>query len=192
MKEVDVDFGGLSKFFAYGFAMCRILEDFRVARVLTVCSVCSVFLQLVAVSRDGIPVHFPGGLAVRYLTVKTQLQRQELYGFMFLITKCYMLEKLTIHLDKRRNVLHFWENTKHPGCMRRVLKDVEIKGFMGTRDQINACHYFIKFGRNLRKLSISVLNEKDENPAIVELRHNVALHFFDVPRTSKDLEIEIC
>ncbi|MED6108884.1 hypothetical protein PIB30_028346 [Stylosanthes scabra] len=200
IEEADLDFGALSEFFAYGFAMCRVLEDFRPARVLTVCS---VFLQLFPASRDGKPLHFHGGLAVRHLTVKTQLHRQELYGFMFLLTKCYVLEKLTIHLDKSCNVLSgyrapdgvnldmFWEKTKHPGCMKRLLKVVEIKGFMGTREQLNACHYFIKFGRVLKKLTITVLNEENENPAIVELRRNVALHLLDVPRTSKDLVIKI-
>ncbi|MED6149149.1 hypothetical protein PIB30_059696 [Stylosanthes scabra] len=39
MEEADVNFGCLSEFFAYGFAICKILEDFSVARVLTVCSI---------------------------------------------------------------------------------------------------------------------------------------------------------
>ncbi|MED6109152.1 hypothetical protein PIB30_031041 [Stylosanthes scabra] len=81
----------------------------------------------------------------------------------------------------------FWERVIVPLCLRKSLREVEVNGFMGTRNQILACYYFIRAAVKLNKLTINVLNEENDDPAMVHMRHLSASQLLRAQRASKNL-----
>nr|XP_025677656.1 putative F-box/LRR-repeat protein At5g54820 isoform X3 [Arachis hypogaea] len=78
-----------------------------------------------------------------------------------------------------------------PTCFRKSLREVEMNGFIATSSQLYACSYFIRAASILTKLSISFLNNKNDDPHTVELRRSLAARLSHIPKASSDLAIII-
>ncbi|TKY51714.1 putative F-box/LRR-repeat protein [Spatholobus suberectus] len=74
-------------------------------------------------------------------------------------------------------------------CLRRTLKVVEVKGFRGSRNEVEACCYLIQAGCVLEQIIINVVKkEADEK---LEKRYANARWLLKVPKASRNLQISI-
>ncbi|MED6108885.1 hypothetical protein PIB30_028347 [Stylosanthes scabra] len=193
IEEADFDFDTM--FFECGNLLQKFLYDFSAVNVLTVCS---VLLQTIHLGDE--PVRLQGNMMVRHLKMKIQLHQQELHGFLWILNSCPRLTKLTIDLDRRCSIVpgyedpyynvdheRFWDKLIVPFCLRKNLREVEVNGFMGTRNQVMACYFFIGAALKLKKLTIKVLNEENDDHAMVHMRHLSASQLLLARRASNDL-----
>jgi len=71
--------------------------------------------------------------------------------------------------------------------VKKHLKEIEIKSFKGTKNELNAITYFLTHGKVLRKLSINFLTDERN----VAPRRKAEEHFRMLPKASTNLEISI-
>jgi len=81
----------------------------------------------------------------------------------------------------------YWVNIKVYKCVKKRLKEIEIKDFRGTKNELNVIAYFLAHGEVLKKLSINFL----ENEWNVAPRRKAVEHFRMLPKASTNLEISI-
>jgi len=83
----------------------------------------------------------------------------------------------------------YWvDSIKVYKCVKKRLKEIEIKGFKGTKNEFNVITYFLTHGKVLRKLSINFL--EDDRWDVVSRRKAVK-RFWMLPKASTNLEISI-
>lgn len=78
--------------------------------------------------------------------------------------------------------------------MESSLKEVEIKGFRGSKNEVRVLIYLIMCGEVLKKINIHVLKGdiRCDHAMIVEaFRRDVARIMLAVPRASEELEISV-
>ncbi|KAJ1422417.1 FBD domain [Sesbania bispinosa] len=132
MEEASLDFSPAYGFEAYGHFLCDLVQNLFTVRVLTVCS---YFLQVIPTGEDE-------------LRMRSDMN----------------LEHFTIELGGKPlfdiNFKRFWiDNSRLYQCMRSTLKEVEIKNFRGTWNEIHMLSYFIIGGKVLNKVVINILKE---------------------------------
>ncbi|XP_027364647.1 putative F-box/LRR-repeat protein At1g56400 [Abrus precatorius] len=198
MEEADIDFALMPHFEECGDLLCKLLHDLSSVRVLTVCS---FLLQAIPSGEE--PVRIQCDMNVRHLIMKTQMHHFELCGFMFLLNSCALLEKLTLEIGQRKifrdyklpyrvSLRRFWEQDLIVfECLRRTLKVVEVKGFRGMLNEIQACSYLIQAGSVLEQVTINVLKDESDGSERVEKRYANAKYLLTVPKASENLQILI-
>ncbi|XP_057455379.1 F-box protein At3g62230-like [Lotus japonicus] len=198
MEEEVLDF--CIEFEGHALFLYKLVED-HISGGSTL-TVCNYFLQVVPTG--GCLLRMPHSSNVRSLTMKTSLDQNELLGITFLLNKCPELEHLTIKLDLPKNYLdyelpdnfnleRFWtDHARDYNCMVYTLKEVEIKGFEGSMNEIHMLTYFITIGRVLRKMTINIL--KDDVVNQDESLNSYCRDMIETlmsQRASRDLEISI-
>ncbi|KEH22036.1 FBD protein [Medicago truncatula] len=108
-------------------------------------------------------------MRVKHLIMKTALHKFEFMGISFMLKSCPDLERLTIEIVDKINLLDYdpiynvipERNWKGPGndfkCVKFDLKEIEINGFKGTENEFTIINYFLMHGKALRKVSINLL-----------------------------------
>ncbi|XP_057429747.1 putative F-box protein At3g29830 [Lotus japonicus] len=97
-------------------------------------------------------------------------------------------------LSDNFNPERFWtDHAQAYTCMLYTLREVEIKGFKGSMNEIHVLTYFITIGKVLRKVTINVLKDdvadQDER---LDYYHCDLKEKLMSQRPSRDLEISIC
>ncbi|XP_057444356.1 uncharacterized protein LOC130736556 [Lotus japonicus] len=131
--EFCIEYAGQALF------LYKLVEDIFGVRALTVCN---YFLQVVPTG--GCLLRMPRSLNVRSLTIKTSLEQDELLG----ITSMSYLSTLTL-----RGSGLIMQGLIHASY---ILREVEIKDFKGSNNEISMLTYFITTGRALRKITINI------------------------------------
>ncbi|KAK3021264.1 hypothetical protein RJ639_047255 [Escallonia herrerae] len=170
--EAVLDFG-----LEFEFRDCgQILHDFLFGiYYIKALTICSYVLQVITTAEDCLSVEpLP---EVEHLTLKTALDAKEYYGITFFLNSCPRLETLSIDLTAPSRIFegynidlplqyHDFVMSKpfvlYP-CVSSTLKVVEVKGFKGGKNELVALQYFIRHGKVLEKMAISV--SKEEGPA---------------------------
>ncbi|XP_057425908.1 putative F-box/LRR-repeat protein At1g56400 [Lotus japonicus] len=159
MEEEVLEF--CVEYIGHALFLYKLVEDISGVRALVVSN---YFLQVVPTG--GCLLRMPRSLNVRSLIMKTSLDQYELLGITFLLNRCDELEHLTIELSHPGNYLvyelpanfnpeSFWtDHAKVYTCMVYTLREVEIKEFKGSMNEIRMLTYFITIGRILRKMTI--------------------------------------
>ncbi|KAJ1431892.1 FBD domain [Sesbania bispinosa] len=200
MEEASLDFSPGIEFESYGHFLCDLLRNLFTVRVLTVCS---YLLQVIPIGEERWRMRCD--MNVRHLIMKTALHEYEFMGITFLLNSCPQLERLTIELGCVKevfdgkplfhvNFVRFWiDNARLYKCMTSTLKEVEIKNFRGTWNEIHVLSYFIIGGKVLKKVVINILKEDVAGEGIdVESRRlRIANNMLKAPRGSSDLDISI-
>ncbi|KAE9614809.1 hypothetical protein Lal_00036032 [Lupinus albus] len=202
VEVADLDFSTEFGFGGKGYRLYNFMEDFYSLKVLTVCS---YFLQVIPHGSD--MLRMERNFNIRHLTIKTQLNKSDYRGIVFMLRSCPMLQCLTIQLGCARiwpnyaqpfasAPKNFWtENVRIYECLKSSLEVLEVKGFQGfDKSEIRMLAYFIQSGKVLKKMTINM--EKD---IILSCNRNLDLNprkfaefLLKVPRASTDLEITIC
>jgi hypothetical protein len=82
----------------------------------------------------------------------------------------------------------YWvDSIKVYKCVKNCLKEIEIKSFKGTKNELNVITYFLTYGKVLRKLSINFLRDEWN----VACPRKAVEHFRMIPKASNNLEISI-
>ncbi|KAG4997923.1 hypothetical protein JHK82_028699 [Glycine max] len=197
VQEAQLDFTPMPKFEEYGDELCQLLLDLSGVRVLTVCS---FLLQALPTGEE--QMRMQHDMEVRHLLVNTDLDNQELFGFVLLLSSCVYLEKLTLDIGQGKI---YDEHVKpYPfdfakfccdqyaifECVKDNLKVVEINGSRASKNELRLCFYLIQVGCVLEKLIINLAKEEGNEMLEIE-RHERASLLFDVPKASKNLQIWI-
>ncbi|KAJ1389590.1 F-box-like domain superfamily [Sesbania bispinosa] len=201
LEEVALDFTlGYDLMERDGPSVYNLMQVLHNVRVLTVCS----FLLQVAPTR-GQAFGLQRDMKVKHLIMKIGFHWYEFSGITFFLNSCSALECLTIQLGCFSEMFDYEEliEIDYEGfwidiggdykCMTSTLKEVEIKGFIGTKHEIRMLKYFITNGKVLKKMSINLLRDKDPNEDwnLDYYRRDVAEGMKKVPKASRDLEIFI-
>ncbi|CAL0307417.1 unnamed protein product [Lupinus luteus] len=201
VEEADLDFSIEFGFGGNGYRLYNFMEALYSVKVLTVCS---YFLQVIPTGAER--ARMERNFNVRHLTIKTELNKSDYKGIVFLLKSCPMLEHLTVELGRARiwpnyvqygfSPKNFWtENVRIYECLKTSLEVVEVKGFKGfNKSEIRMLAYFILCGKVLKKMIINI--EKDItlgcNRNLDLNPHKFAEFLLKVPKASSDLEITIC
>ncbi|XP_061370445.1 F-box protein At3g62230-like [Gastrolobium bilobum] len=196
MEEADLDFSLEFGFEGHGSFLYYLLEDLHNVSVLTVCS---YLLQVITTGFE--PMRTDRDMNVTHLTMKTALHENEFCGITFMLNSCPILERLTIELGFPKHLFgyeplfkfdpkRFWiDHVYIYRCVRHTLKEVEIKGFTGTTNELIVLSYFIVCGSVLKKITINIV--KDDDDATAAYTREVAEILLTLPKASPDLEISI-
>ncbi|XP_057418691.1 F-box protein At3g62230-like [Lotus japonicus] len=198
MEKSVLDF--CIEFEGHALFLYKLVEDISGVSALTVSS---YFLQVVPTG--GCFLRMPRNLNVSSLTLKTSLDQNEYLGITYLLNRCPELERLTIELGVAKKYLdyelpetftfeNFWTiHARAYDCMVYTLKEVEIKGFKGSVNEIRVLTYFITIGRVLRKMTIKILKDDvaNQDESLDSNCHDMIERLIS-QRASRDLKILIC
>ncbi|KAF8116887.1 hypothetical protein N665_0014s0147 [Sinapis alba] len=162
ISEVELDFGVLDNendelnATTKGGMLCQLLNNIldygrRTATTLTVCP-----LLLKMIPRSEHP-HFLRPLKTKHLVLKTKLHPKEFNGIRLLLISCPNLETLTIDLLPPSSIATassyvgidphtYWMQNISYKCMRKSLKHVVVKNFVGEANELNILRYLIRCG----------------------------------------------
>ncbi|BBH01949.1 F-box family protein [Prunus dulcis] len=178
LDEVELDFG-LESVCSCSMADFLYKLFFQVfpLRALTVCT---YILQVVTMGEDfiGMEPSFP----LTHLTLKTAMHDYEQVGIRYFLNSCPHLETLEIQLGPGRIFHDDYEAPynpldphelwiRHPvvfSCVTQTLREVEIKGFKGTPNEIYVLNYLVTNGRVMKKLTVITSREMSNrgNPTV--------------------------
>ncbi|XP_057440394.1 putative F-box protein At3g29830 [Lotus japonicus] len=154
------------EFEGHALFLYKLVEGISGISVLTVGN---YFLQVIPTG--GCFLRMPRRFNVKSLIMMTSLDQNEFLGITFLLNSCPELEHLTINLGLPNkfldyelpanfNLKKFWTDyARAYNCMVYTLREVEIKGFKGSINEIHVLNYFITTGRVLRKMTINISND---------------------------------
>ncbi|ESQ42980.1 hypothetical protein EUTSA_v10015855mg [Eutrema salsugineum] len=154
-RELDTDPFAIFLHKAGGKFVSRLLNACRFAKTLTVCP---YLLQVI--QECDIPAFLLRDVDVRYLVLRTKMQPKEFMGIRLLLDNCPDLETLTI--DHRTYSCHsidpqiHWLQNISYRCLRRTLKVVVCKNFIGDFDQLQLLQYLIRTGDLLERVDVYV------------------------------------
>ncbi|ESQ42985.1 hypothetical protein EUTSA_v10015307mg [Eutrema salsugineum] len=163
-KELDTDPFAIFLHKAGGKFVSRLLNACRFAKTLTVCP---YLLQVI--QECDIPAFLLRDVDVRYLVLRTKMQPKEFMGIRLLLDNCPDLETLTIdHVHPKPSAsprtslshgidpqTHWLQNISYK-CLRRTLRVVVFKNFIGSFDQLQLLQHFIRTGDLLERVDVHV------------------------------------
>ncbi|ONI13180.1 hypothetical protein PRUPE_4G208200 [Prunus persica] len=200
LDEVELDFG-LESVCSCSMADFLYKLFFQVfpLRALTVCT---YILQVVSMGEDfiGMEPSFP----LTHLTLKTAMHDYEQVGIRYFLNSCPHLETLEIQLGPGRIFHDDYEAPynpldphelwiRHPvvfSCVTQTLREVEIKGFKGTPNEIYVLNYLVTNGRVMKKLTVITSREMSNrgNPTVYR---NIAKEALMIKSASQNLLITV-
>ncbi|XP_057428377.1 putative F-box protein At3g29830 [Lotus japonicus] len=198
MEEEVLEF--CIEFEGHALFLYKLVEDISGVSILTV----SNYLLQVIPSGSCF-LRMSRSLTVRRLIMETSLDQYEFLGITFLLNRCPELEHLTIKLGHPKkyleyelpinfNLERFWtEHARAYTCMVYTLREVEIKGFKGSTNEICVLTYLVTIGRVLRKIIINISNDADvDRDGRMDYYLRDMTKKLMIQRASRDLEISIC
>ncbi|XP_008226833.1 PREDICTED: putative F-box protein At3g29830 [Prunus mume] len=200
LDEVELDFG-LESVCSCSMAdlLYKLFFEVFPMRALTVCT---YILQVVSMGEDfiGMEPSFP----LTHLTLKTAMHDYEQVGIRYFFDSCPHLETLEIQLGPGRIFHDDYEAPygeldphelwiRHPVvfvCVTQTLREVEIKGFKGTPNEIYVLHYLVTHGRVMEKLTVITSREMSNrgNPTVYR---NIANQALMIKSASQNLLITV-
>ncbi|CAL9017545.1 unnamed protein product [Prunus brigantina] len=202
LDEVDLDFGHETHGNeAVSDLLGQLIDEVNPMRALTVCT---FMLQVLPMGEEGIG----SPLGITQLTLKTTMHDHEQHGIQYLLKNCPQLETLKFEIGShaRTRIInyteyeapcaevkpeHMWDQTKIIfSCVTQTLREVEMKGFRASPNEIGFLCYLLYHGRLMEKLTIIVSSQASGrgNPQLYRM---VAEKTRDLPRTVPNLQIII-
>ncbi|GLU23605.1 hypothetical protein SLE2022_395980 [Rubroshorea leprosula] len=200
IQEAELDFGLEEEFERLGDLLSDLLEQLDSAKVLTVDS---YLLQVITHGND--PQYCgEGDLETKHLILKTALHANEFPGIKYLLETFTPLEKLTIEIGPLK-VLRRYEpryRFNPGGCWTKNLilykdteidvKEVEVKGFKGTNNELFVLQYLLVLARSMEQMNIYLSREVGEDGSNVETyRQRTVEGVMKFRRSSKTLRISV-
>ncbi|PQQ08264.1 hypothetical protein Pyn_18580 [Prunus yedoensis var. nudiflora] len=171
LDEVDLDFGHETHGNeSVSDLLGQLIDEVNPMRALTVCT---YMLQVLPMGEEGIG----SPLGITQLTLKTTMHDYEQHGIQYFLKNCPQLETLKIEIGShaRTRIInyteyeapcaevkpeHMWnQNTIIFSCVTQTLREVEMKGFRASANEIGLMSYLLCYGRVMEKLTITVSSQ---------------------------------